>query len=150
MKIPFQSLSDGYRAFLGWLADLLYHICFGCPKGKKLVENSGIVLVDEIDLHLHPKWQMKVVETVAKALPRIQFVLTSHSPLVAGSLERANVIRLKLSGKNRSSASRLAASIYGLDVDQILLTVLFGLRTIRADAKNSKLDLAGASSPQHQ
>ena len=80
MQIPFQSLSDGYKAFIGWVADLLYHVCYGGPKGMKLVENSGVVLVDEIDLHLHPKWQMRVAEIVAKALPRMQFFFTSHSP----------------------------------------------------------------------
>jgi hypothetical protein len=54
-----------------------------------------LVLVDEIDLHLHPKWQMKVIGTVARALPRIQFVFTSHSPLIAGSLEWMNIIALR-------------------------------------------------------
>ena len=122
--VPFQSLSDGYRAFIGWVADLLYHVCFGCPSGKKLADNHGIVLVDEVDLHLHPKWQMSVVETVAKTLPRMQFVMTSHSPLIAGSLERTNVIRLQVRG-NRSYVQRAKESIHGLDADQILLTKLF-------------------------
>jgi predicted ATP-binding protein involved in virulence len=52
--VPFPALSDGCRAFVGWVADLLYHICMGAPSGVKLVENCGLVLVDEIDLHLHP------------------------------------------------------------------------------------------------
>ena len=140
MNIPFQSLSDGYRAFIGWVADLLYHVCFGCPSGKKLVENRGIVLVDEIDLHLHPKWQMGVVATVAKALPRMQFIFTSHSPLVAGSLEWMNVLALKLGRENRTSVKRLRESLHGLDADQILLTGFFGLRTTRAAAKTKQLN----------
>ena len=137
--MPFQGLSDGYRAFVGWVADLLYHVCFGCPAGKKLVDNRGIVLVDEVDLHLHPKWQMRVVETLAKSLPRMQFVLTSHSPLIAGSLERTNVIRLRLR-RNRSSVQRAKESIHGLDADQILLTNLFGLASTRARPKDRQLD----------
>lgn len=138
-QVPFQSLSDGYRAFIGWVADLLYHVCFGCPSGKKLVDNHGIVLVDEVDLHLHPKWQMSVVETVAKTLPRMQFVMTSHSPLIAGSLERTNVIRLQVRG-NRSYVQRAEESIHGLDADQILLSKLFGLTSTRARPKNDELD----------
>ena len=138
-QVPFQGLSDGYRAFVGWVADLLYHICFGCPSGKKLVDNCGIVLVDEVDLHLHPKWQMSVVETLAKSLPRMQFVLTSHSPLIAGTLERTNVIRLRLRG-NRSSVQRAEESIHGLDADQVLLTNLFGLTSTRARSKDRQLD----------
>lgn len=141
MPIPFQSLSDGYRAFIGWVADLLYHVCFGCPSGKKLVENCGVVLVDEIDLHLHPSWQMKVIPTIAKALPKMQFVFTSHSPLVAGSLEWMNILTLKVTSKtNRTIAKRLKQSIHGLDADQILLTDFFGLKSTMALAKRTQLD----------
>lgn len=141
MKIPFRSLSDGYRAFVAWIADLLYHICYGCPSGRKLDESSGIVLVDEIDLHLHPKWQMKVIETISKALPRMQFIFTSHSPLVVGSLEWMNIITLKISPKsNRTVSSRLRQSVHGLDADQILLTDFFGLKSTMAPAKEKQLE----------
>lgn len=141
MPIPFQSLSDGYRAFIGWVADLLHHVCFGCPSGKMLIENRGVVLVDEIDLHLHPAWQMKVIPTIARALPNMQFVFTSHSPLVAGSLEWMNIITLKVGSKtNRTITKRLKQSIHGLDADQILLTDFFGLKSTMAQAKRTQLD----------
>jgi len=140
MPVPFQDLSDGYRAFVGWVGDLLFHICYGCPSGKKLVESSGLVLVDEIDLHLHPKWQMQVIRTVARALPRMQFVFTSHSPLVAGSLEWMNIIKLTVGTKtNRTIAKRLREGIHGLDADQILLTEFFGLKSTRAATKMHQL-----------
>jgi energy-coupling factor transporter ATP-binding protein EcfA2 len=140
MLVPFQSLSDGYRAFVGWVADLLFHVCYSCPSGKMLVENRGVVLVDEIDLHLHPKWQMQVIKTVARALPNMQFVFTSHSPLIAGSLEWMNIITLKAGTKtNRTLAKRLKQSIHGLDADQILLTEFFGLKSTRAASKRSEL-----------
>ena len=83
-SVPFPGLSDGYRGFMGWVGDLLYHLCFAVLAGEELIDLKGIVMVDEIDLLLHPKWQMKVIKTVAKALPRMQFIFTSHSPLVAG------------------------------------------------------------------
>ena len=141
MSIPFQSLSDGYRGFVGWVADLLHHMCYGSTQGKKLVDNRGVVLVDEIDLLLHPKWQMQVIRTVARALPNMQFIFTSHSPLVAGSLEWMNIITLKSGTRtNRTVAKRLKQSIHGLDADQVLLTDFFGLRTTRAASKRTKLD----------
>ena len=140
MPVPFQSLSDGYRAFIGWVADLLYHLWSGCRPGRALHEMQGIVLVDEIDLHLHPAWQQKVVESVARAFPKMQFILTSHSPLIAASLERVNVTRIKLGRQNRSTVKRLEQSIYGLDSDQILLSELFGLKSTRAPAKRRQLD----------
>ena len=141
MSVAFPLLSDGYRAFIGWVADLLYHVCYGCPSGHKLVESCGVVLVDEIDLHLHPKWQMRVISTISKTLPRMQFVFTSHSPLIAGSLEWMNIITLKVAGKsNRTVAKRLKQSIHGLDADQILLSDFFGLKTTLATAKRRQLN----------
>lgn len=139
LKIPFPALSDGYRAFLGWVGDLLYHVCETCPKGKKLVENKGIVLVDEIDLHLHPEWQLTILNTLSKTLPNIQFIVTSHSPLIVGSLEWMNIITM-LSGENESSiAKRIEKAVHGLDADQVLLTDYFGLKTTRAPGKQQKL-----------
>ena len=140
LHIPFQLLSDGYRAFIGWVGDLLYHLCFGSPPGAKLAASSGIVMVDEIDLHLHPLWQMKVIGTVARALPRMQFVFTSHSPLVAGSLEWMNIVTLKVKGTNRTEVRRFREGVHGLDVDQILLTKFFGLKSTMAPVKRRRLE----------
>jgi hypothetical protein len=69
IKVPFSALSDGYKAFIGWVGDLLYHVSVGCPAGKKLVDNCGVVLVDEIDLHIHPEWQPTIIPTLARSLP---------------------------------------------------------------------------------
>jgi predicted ATP-binding protein involved in virulence len=120
---------------------MLFHACHACPPRKKLTDLRGVAMVDDIDLHLHPRWQMKVVGTVARAFPKLQFILTSHSPLVAGSLEWMNITTLKLQGKtNRTSAVRLKESIHGLDADQVLISSFFGLSTTRAPEKARQLD----------
>jgi predicted ATP-binding protein involved in virulence len=134
-EVPFPALSDGYRAFLGWLGDLLFHVCETCPSGKKLKENKGIVMVDEIDLHLHPKWQMTVLQTLAKELPNIQFIVTSHSPLVVGSLEWMNIIVMQPGTKQSSTTKRIEWAVHGLDADQVLLTDFFGMESTRAPGK---------------
>jgi hypothetical protein len=140
-RVPFLSMSDGDRAFIGWVADLLYHISTASPPGTELVESRGIVMVDEIDLHLHPRWQMTVIKTVARVLPRMQFLFTSHSPLVASSLEWMNITTLKLAAKtNRTIVKRLKEGIHGLDADQVLLTDFFGLKSTRAPGKVSQLE----------
>jgi hypothetical protein len=138
--IEFRNLSDGYRAFIGWVADMLFHACYATSEKTKLVDLCGIVMVDEIDLHLHPRWQMKVISTIARTFPRMQFIFTSHSPLVAGSLEWMNIITLKLGKSNSTRASQSKESIHGLDADQVLLSDFFGLSTTRAAEKASKLD----------
>ncbi len=137
--IPFNALSDGYRAFLGWVGDLLFHIEQSCPSGKKLVENEGIVLIDEIDLHLHPAWQMKILPLLAEALPNIQFFVTTHSPLVVGSIEWQNIIYLRTDEEKCSIPVRNKQSTYGLDSDQILVSDLFGLKSTRNDQVADRL-----------
>jgi len=139
-KIPFNALSDGYRAFLGWVGDLLYHICYGCPPGVKLIENHGIVMVDEIDLHLHPRWQMEVIRTISRALPNIQFIFTSHSPLITGSLEWMNILYMKTNPKMSTNIKRISESIHGKDADQILLSDYFGLSSTRVSTKQRRIN----------
>ncbi len=139
LSVPFPALSDGYRAFLGWVGDLLYHVCMTCPSGKKLVDNRGIVLVDEIDLHLHPRWQLTALPTLARALPKLQFIVTSHSPLVVGSLEWMNIIVMAPSKGQSSVAKRVESAVHGLDADQVLLTEFFGLDSTRAPGKERQL-----------
>ena len=138
-EVPFPALSDGYRAFFGWLGDLMFHVCETCPSGKMLRENKGIVMVDEIDLHLHPKWQMTVLQTPAKELPNIQFIVTSHSPLIVGSLEWMNIIVMQPGAKQSSTAKRIEWAVHGLDADQVLLTDFFGMKSTRAPGKKRTL-----------
>jgi hypothetical protein len=131
-RVPFAAMSDGYRAYIGWIADLLYHVCMGAPKGKKLVDNRGIVLVDEIDLHLHPAWQREVIPQLARTLPNLQFVLTTHSPIVAGTLQAKNIRVIEPDETGASTIQQLNERIHGLNADQILVSSYFGLDSTRA------------------
>lgn len=130
--VPFAAMSDGYRAYIGWVADLLYHVSTGVPGGYKLAENRGIVLVDEIDLHLHPAWQRVVVPQLAAALPNLQFILTSHSPLVVGTLHSANLRVIEADESGASDVARLHEHVHGRTADQILVSSYFGLSSPRA------------------
>jgi predicted ATPase len=134
-RLPFSALSDGYRAFIGWFADLLYHICLGAPKGHRLDETTGIALVDEVDLHLHPAWQREVVARVADALPHMQFIFTTHSPLVVGALHAENVLVLSDvdvgGGVRETRVDRPSAETFGLGADQLLTSEAFGLESTR-------------------
>jgi predicted ATP-binding protein involved in virulence len=69
---------------------------------------TGVVLVDDIDLHLHPSWQRTVVSKLASTLPRLQFIVTSHSPLVAGNLyaENIRVVSNEPDGRRSSSSTK--------------------------------------------
>ncbi|GAB3124133.1 AAA family ATPase [Novispirillum itersonii] len=93
--MPVTLLSDGVRAMVALVAD----IAFRCVRlngflGRRAVtETPGIVLIDEVDLHLHPAWQQQVLSALRRAFPRIQFIVSTHSPQVLSSVQ-ADCIRL--------------------------------------------------------
>ena len=138
-RVPFPALSDGYRALLGWIGDLLYHVCETCPDGKRLDENQGIVMVDEVDLHIHPGWQLGLLPRLSQRLPRIQFIVTSHSPLLVGSLEWQNVVIARQRRNGSCTLARARVDVSKLDADQILLTELFGLESTRSENQTRRI-----------
>lgn len=85
----------------------------------------------QVDLHLHPRWQRRVLESLQDALPQLQLVLTTHSPLVLGGARAPQVRRLRVEG-GRMLADAPAIETYGLSPDQLLLSDLFGLESTRA------------------
>jgi predicted ATP-binding protein involved in virulence len=90
--IPVSRLSDGVRNMIGLVADIAYR----CTKLNPHLENApketyGIVLIDEVDMHLHPKWQQVVLQTLLEAFPKVQFIVTTHSPQVLSTIDRSNI-----------------------------------------------------------
>lgn len=130
---PFGSLSDGFKAFVGWVGDLLGNVSEVLPATTPIRQVAGIVLVDEIDLHLHPGWQRVVVPTLAHTFPKLQFVLTSHSPLVAGTVKRENVFVTDRAEDGTASIKQLEEKIFGRSIEQLLVSSYFGLNTTRPD-----------------
>ncbi|MCP4612053.1 MAG: AAA family ATPase [Planctomycetes bacterium] len=139
VPVPFTAMSDGYRSYIGWIGDLLYHICMGCPRGMSLMNNRGLVLIDEIDLHLHPRWQREIIPKISRQLPKLQFIMTTHSPVVAGTLHHCNTFVLKEDLKGSVIVEPLLTSVHGLNADQILLTGAFGLQSSRANEFMDKI-----------
>ncbi len=86
--VPFHLLSDGYRNMIGMTADIAYRMATLNPQLEidVIKQTEGIVLIDEIDLHLHPNWQGVVVERLLNTFPKVQFVASSHSPFIIQSL----------------------------------------------------------------
>lgn len=137
--LPFGALSDGFKAYIGWIGDMLFHVCQGVASGQKLKQTRGIVMVDEIDLHLHPEWQRTVVPVLANALPNIQFIFTTHSPLVVGSLTSQNLFVLALED-DATVIKRLPEKVQGKSAEQILLSPYFGLESTRAASTAAQLN----------
>ena len=136
--VPFAALSDGFRAYIGWVADMLYHLTLGAASGHRLDDTEGIVLIDEIDLHLHPQWQREVLPTLSQVLPKMQFIVSSHSALVAGSL-RPEQVRVLSPGDVGTQVNELHESLQGRSVDQILRSPYFGLESTRSTGTQDRL-----------
>lgn len=130
-KTPFSSLSDGYRAFIAMVSDMVGHLVEVCPKDVKLKDCPGIILIDEIDLHLHPSWQRRVVSDFSRGFPKLQFIISSHSPLIVNSLQNKNVFLAEYGSNDAASIIQLEEKVYGRGVDEILLSSFFGLGSSR-------------------
>lgn len=95
--MPFHLLSDGVRSMLALVMEIAFRCYLLNPHlGKEAaLLTSGVVLIDEIDLHLHPAWQKRVVKDLQAAFPHIQFIVTTHAPLVIGSLRDGKIFTIK-------------------------------------------------------
>lgn len=88
--VPWNRLSDGYHTFIGMVADIAWRAALLNPHlgAEAPTRAEGLVVIDEVDLHLHPTWQRRVLGDLLRAFPRLQFVVTTHSPQVLGSARR--------------------------------------------------------------
>lgn len=94
-ELPVDLLSDGVRSMIGMVADIAFRATKLNPQlgAKAALETPGIVMIDEVDMHLHPEWQQVVLQNLCRAFPKIQFIVTTHSPQVLSSVD-AGCIRL--------------------------------------------------------
>lgn len=91
----FRMLSDGVRNMLAMVVDIAYRMAVLNPQlGAEVLTAPGLVLIDEIDLHLHPSWQRRVVEDLRRTFPNVQFVATTHSPFIIQSMRAGELINL--------------------------------------------------------
>lgn len=92
-EMPISNLSAGYQSLLWMIMNLAYRLALLNPGQAELLRKTeGIVLIDEIDMHLHPKWQWNVVNALEEALPNVQFIMATHSPIVISACRNATLI----------------------------------------------------------
>lgn len=94
--VPVSSLSDGVRNMIGMIADIAYRAVKLNPHfgNEAVLKTSGIVLIDEVDMHLHPQWQQFVLQNISEAFPKLQFFVTTHSPQVLTTVESSKILIL--------------------------------------------------------
>lgn len=137
--VPLRQLGYGYQTLITWVADLANRMAERYPNSKNPLHEPAVVLVDEIDLHLHPKWQRKLMAFLRGRFPNVQFIATAHSPLIAqAAAQDANLAVLRREGDHVVIDNDLG-HIRNWRVDQILTSDLFGLETARPPQIEDKL-----------
>lgn len=131
VRISIDSLSDGYQSAMNWIGDLVRRLVEAFPNMENPLEAHGVVLVDEIDLHLHPRWQRTIVDQIRTVFPNMQFIVTTHSPFIAQDMTaKDKLIVLKREGDHVTAVDH-EGYVEGWRVDQILTSYLFGLPQTR-------------------
>ena len=120
-KFAMDEMSDGYKNTLSMIGDIAYRMAVLNPMlgDKVLEETSGVVVIDEIDLHLHPQWQQTIISDLNTIFPKIQFIVSSHAPAVINSVAREQIRIL-----DNGEIYMPAAQTYGRDANSILREVM--------------------------
>ena len=122
LRQDFLTMSDGQRMMIGLIADIVRRVCqlnAAFLGEKTLLETPGLVLIDEIDLHLHPKWQRQIVPALKTIFPKIQFFATTHSPQVIGECQPKEIVLLTKDGRQERPPGS-----FGMDSNWILECVM--------------------------
>jgi len=151
-RLHIDSLSDGFRSILNITIDIIYRMV-GYYGEQKVIDSfsevcnlSGIILIDEIDAHLHPTWQTRIGQWFTTYFPNIQFIVTTHSPLVCRACEKGSIWRLAAPDNNNVSSE-----IVGIEKDRLIYgnildaygTEVFGTSPVRSEKSNEKLKRLG-------
>lgn len=125
-EVPLADLSFGYQTMTAWLADIGWRIFQHYPGSANPLREPAIVLVDEIDLHLHPKWQRQLRQKLGQHFPAVQFVATAHSPLMAQAYMTQNlaVVRRVDDGVMIENEPKV---VRGWRLDEVITSELFDL-----------------------
>jgi predicted ATP-binding protein involved in virulence len=142
-----KELSDGYRSFLSLVLDLLRHLWarFGeaLPrliqgKGDQIAVNvEAVVLIDEADAHLHPRWQRELGERLRRVFPKVQFIVATHSPFIAQEATDGGLFVLRAAENGTVVVDQPIDSVRGWTASQILTSPLFGLESTRGPETES-------------
>jgi len=125
--VPFTSLSLGYQTTLAWALDLSWRLFTEYPDSPNPLEEPAVVLIDEIDLHLHPLWQWQIMGKLASIFKRTQFIATAHSPLMVQSMPNSNFAVVHKFEDREVRIENNPEKVRGWRVDQILNSEYFSL-----------------------
>lgn len=121
MRIPINQLSDGYKSTISLVADIAYRMAALNPQllGNVCRETDGVVLIDEVDLHLHPTWQQRILGDLTEIFPKVQFIVSTHAPAVINTVKSENIILL-----DDGMAYEPSGEVHGKDTNTIISGIM--------------------------
>jgi len=125
-KVPTIALSDGFRSILALAGDLVWRLIEAFPESSNPLEEEGSVLIDELDIHLHPTWQREIPGWLQSAFPRLQFIMATHSPIIAAGAGK-DAVTYRFYFKDGNIQVDQIKDIFAYNVDRILKSDAFGL-----------------------
>jgi predicted ATP-binding protein involved in virulence len=133
MTLNVEQLSQGEKSLMALIGDIARRLAMMNPELENPLEGDGIVLIDEVDMHLHPKWQRSLIKQLTSTFPKCQFVLTTHSPLVIS--DSKDVLAYLVEDEDELTT---LPTMYGQDANSILLSVMD--TAVRNEDVQQKLD----------
>jgi len=124
--VPLRDLSDGYQSAIAMTVDIIEAVSKLWPR---IEDAEGIVLLDEVGAHLHPRWKMRIVASLRKALPGVQFIATTHQPLCLRGLAKGETVVLRRDQRGQIVPLADLPDPGEYRVDQLLTSRFFGLLT---------------------
>ncbi|WPN23948.1 AAA family ATPase [Pseudomonas marginalis] len=134
---PIDALSEGYRSVFAMTVDIIRELL---DEWDNLEQAQALVLIDELETHLHPRWKMQVMTSLRKVFPRVQFIVTTHDPLCLRGMDDDEVMVLQKDDQGRIHALENLPSVKGMTAEQLLTSDYFGLAST-ADP-STEIDLA--------
>lgn len=122
-ELSIDQLSGGYRIMLALAADLARRMAQGNPHLDDPLGSEAVVLIDEVELHLHPSWQQRILADLARTFPNTQFIVSTHSPQVLTTVKPENIVELRREGGGIVAES-VSVPTYGAEAGDVLTTVL--------------------------
>jgi hypothetical protein len=131
--VPGVALAHGYQSTIAWLADLVGHVLLEADAALEIEpeDMEGLVLVDEIDLYLHPVWQATLIPALRATFPKMQFIVSTHSPMVLSRVSPHEVIRLAASGE----AGDVVEVVHHPETGDVVPATEAGAAGLRPDAR---------------
>ena len=138
--IGLRELSDGFQSILSLSTDIMSALIEKWQHAR-IEESEAVVLIDEIEVHLHPSWKMEIVGRLRKCFPRVTFLVTTHDPLCLKGLYDGEIVKLERDEEGQINPITDVPSVNDLRADQILTSFMFELPTTRSNSVSEKIAL---------